>query len=227
VSATGAIAIIPARGGSKGIKDKNIALLGGKPLIAHTIDAARGARSITRIVVSTDSDAIARVAESAGAEVLRRPRGLATDRAPTAAAIRHALEALDAPLPDIVVVLQPTSPLRGSPDIDGAVRLLRSSGAPEVNSVCLVDHPIEWVFRRSAGGRLTPVVRRPRAPRRQDAAPAVRLNGAVYVVRRHTFLRTGLLTSGRTVGYVMPRERSIDIDEPADLVAAEALLAGR
>jgi CMP-N,N'-diacetyllegionaminic acid synthase len=125
------------------------------------------------------------------------------------------------------VVLQPTSPLRTSADIDGAVRLLRSSGAPEVNSVCAVDHPIEWVFWRTPAGRLTPVVPRARASRRQDAAPAVRLNGAIYAVRREAFLRTERLTSDRTVGYVMPRDRSIDIDEPADLVAAEALLGGR
>jgi CMP-N,N'-diacetyllegionaminic acid synthase len=226
MSSADAIAIIPARGGSKGIKHKNLRLLGGKPLIVHTIDAALGARSIARVVVSTDSDTIARTAESAGAEVLRRPAALASDTATTAAVIRHALETLDPPLPDIVVVLQPTSPLRTSADIDGAVSLLGSSGAPEVNSVC-ADDRIELFFRRAADGTLTRVVPGTPAARRQDAQPAVRLNGAVYVVRREAFLRTGLFTSDRTIGYVMPRERSIDIDEPADLLVAEALLAGR
>jgi CMP-N,N'-diacetyllegionaminic acid synthase len=218
-----AIAIIPARGGSKGIKDKNLAMLGGKQLILYTIEAARGAESIVRVVVSTDSEAIARVAESAGVTALRRPAEHASDTAPMRDVIRHAIEALDAPVPDIVVVLQPTSPLRTSADIDGAVSLLGSSGAPEVNSVC-DDDGIELLFRKAPDGTLTRIVPGAPATRRQDAQRAVRLNGAVFVVRRDTFLRTGLFTSGHTVGYPMPPERSIDIDTPLDLITAEAWL---
>jgi CMP-N-acetylneuraminic acid synthetase len=227
MSDAGAIAIVPARGGSKGIPGKNLVRLGGVPLIVRTIRAARGARTIGRIIVSTDSEEIARVARRAGAEVpFLRPRVLASDTASTEAVIRHALETLDDDgLPDIVVVLQPTSPLRTSGDIDGAVRLLRASGAPSVVSVCLVDHPVEWAYRRSPTGQLRPVVPAARGARRQDARTAVRLNGAVFVVRREAFLRTGRLRSDRTVGYLMPRERSLDIDEPLDLVTAEAWLS--
>jgi CMP-N-acetylneuraminic acid synthetase len=224
----GAIAIIPARRGSKGIRGKNLVRLGGTPLIVHTIRAALGAVTIDRTIVSTDSEDIARVARRAGAEVpFIRPRALASDTATTEAVVRHALEALGIAAPDIVVVLQPTSPLRSSADIDGAVRLLRASGAASVVSVCEVDHPVEWTYRRSTSGRLSPIVHDARTSRRQDAPPAVRLNGAVFVVRRQTFLRTDRLRSAATLGYVMPRDRSLDIDEPFDLLTANAWLSRR
>ena len=153
------MAIIPARGGSKGIPNKNLVLLGGVPLIVHSIRAALAASSITRTVVSTDSAAIAAVASRAGAEVpFRRPAKLATDSATTADVVIHAIKTLEqnSPVPDIIVVLQPTSPLRVAADIDGAVELLHSTGAPSIVSISEVDHPVDWLFRLGARGRLTP-----------------------------------------------------------------------
>jgi CMP-N,N'-diacetyllegionaminic acid synthase len=225
-----ALAIVPARGGSKGIPDKNLVALNGTPLILHTIFAAFAARTIGRTIVSTDSDAIAAVAKGAGAEVpFIRPAELATDSTKTEAVIAHALAMLErvSSPPEIVVVLQPTSPLRNAEDIDGAVELLQSSGAPSVVGICEVDHPMDWVFRKTAGGRLVPVVPHDAVQRRQDAAVAFRLNGALFVVRRDAFGRSGRLRDGRTLGYVMPRDRSIDIDEPLDLAIAEAIIARR
>ena len=224
------VAIVPARGGSKGIRGKNVAPLGGRPLIAHTIRAAEAARTIDRVVVSTDSDAIARAARAAGAEVpFRRPARLASDSATTEAVVRHALAELSraGEHPDIVVVLQPTSPLRTAADIDSAVRLLRRTRAPSVVTVTRVDHPVEWLFRIDRRRKLTAVVRGSASARRQDTRPAYRLNGAIYAVRRDEFLRTGRLRTAESLAYEMPRERSIDIDEPMDLLMAEAFLRRR
>jgi CMP-N,N'-diacetyllegionaminic acid synthase len=225
-----AIAIIPARGGSKGIPNKNVAPLGGVPLIEHTIASALSASSIGRTIVSTDSEAIAAVALARGAEVpFRRPTELASDTASTEAVILHALTELErtSTPAEIIVVLQPTSPLRIAADIDGAVALLRSTGATSVATICEVEHPIQWIFRRTANGRLRPIIAVDVAKRRQDAAPSFRLNGAVFVVRRDLLLRSGRLRNSNTLGYVMPRERSIDIDSRLDLVTAEALLGQR
>ena len=220
--AGGAVAIVPARGGSKRIPDKNLVRLGGRPLIAHTIAAARAARTISRVVVSTDSARIAAAARAAGAEVIMRPARLATDVATTESVIRHALSELDCPA-DVIVVLQPTSPLRTARDIDAAVRLLRSTGAPSVVGVCAVEHPVEWIFRLTPRRRLRPIARTT-ASRRRTATRAVRLNGAIYAVRRDIFERTGRLRHPTTVAYEMPHSRSIDIDEPRDLDVARALL---
>ena len=203
-------------------------LLGGVPLIVHSIRAALAASSITRTVVSTDSAAIAAVASRAGAEVpFRRPAKLATDSATTADVVIHAIKTLEqnSPVPDIIVVLQPTSPLRVAADIDGAVELLHSTGAPSIVSISEVDHPVDWLFRLGARGRLTPLVISPPATRRQEAKKAYRLNGAVYVIRREALRRWRALRGPRTLGYPMPRERSTDIDEPFDLLITEATLA--
>src|SRR5262245_30486631 len=125
------LALIPARGGSKGIPGKNLVALSGRPLLAYTCDAARESARITRIVVSTDSEAIASAAETFGATPLMRPEALAADDTPMIGVVRHALDALEASGygPEIVVLLQPTSPLRRAEHIDGAVDLLIDSGA--------------------------------------------------------------------------------------------------
>jgi CMP-N,N'-diacetyllegionaminic acid synthase len=227
-STRSALAIIPARGGSKGIPNKNLVPLAGKPLISHTIATALASRSIGRTIVSTDSDAIAAVAVSSGADVpFRRPAQLASDTATTESVVLHALAELErtATLPEIIVVLQPTSPLRHAEDVDGAVGLLLTTGASSVVTVCEIEHPLEWTFRRTAAGRLMPLVPTKQVARRQDAKPSFRLNGAVFVVRRDLLRRSGRLRNSHTLGYVMPQERSIDIDTEVDLVTAEALLA--
>jgi len=226
------LALITARGGSKGIPGKNLAPLAGKPLIAWTIDGARGASSLSRIVVSTDDDAIAAACRSLGAEVpFRRPPELAGDASSHISVVEHALGWLEAQerfLQDYVVLLQPTSPLRTSADIDAAVSLALRTGADAVVGVCKAeDHPY-LVKRVDENGGLVDYVTPPLAyARRQDFPPAWVLNGAVYVNRRESLLRTRSFVPPGARPYVMPRERSIDIDTPADLAAAAAALGGR
>lgn len=227
--ATTALALITARGGSKGLPGKNLAPLAGKPLIAWTIDAARAASSLSRIVVSTDDPAIADACRSRGVEVpFLRPAELSTDTASHLSVVEHALQWLESGekvRPDVVVLLQPTSPLRTAADIDACVALASRTAAPAVVSVCeAVDHPF-LVKKLDEGGRLVDYVTPGLAyARRQDFPAAYVLNGAVYVNRRDSLLRDRSFVPPGALPYVMPRERSIDIDTAADLAAAEAAL---
>src|SRR5918911_4592310 len=132
------LGLIPARGGSKGIPGKNLAPLCGRPLVAWTIGAACAARSLDRVVVSTDSEEIAATARELGADVLERPAELARDGTPMRDVLLHALEELGRP--EVLVLLQPTSPLRRAEHVDGAVALLRETGADSVVSVAEVPH---------------------------------------------------------------------------------------
>ena len=221
------LALIPARGGSKGIPRKNIVPLAGRPLIAHTIAAAKGASCLDRVVVSTDDDEIAAVAARWGAEVpFRRPAELAGD---TAAGLDVALHALDwlaeneGYAPDILVELQPVAPLRLAADIDRAVRPLLDGSADTVVGLVETEHP--YYLRRLVGGAVFPFLpETPEAFRRQDLPPVYRLNGALLATRTQLLRERRSFYGGRTCGYVMPPERSIDIDTPLDLRIAAALL---
>src|SRR6266508_3958828 len=162
------VALVPARGGSKGIPRKNLAPLAGKALIRWTIDAARAAETVTRVVVSTDDDEIA--TEAHDVDVLRRPSELAADDTPMLAVIRHALSHIE-PC-DVLVLLQPTSPLRRAEHVDGAVRLLLETGADSVVSVVEVPHQFRTVSLMALEhGRLVPLV--PDAPLRRHDKPVV------------------------------------------------------
>lgn len=216
------VAIVPARGGSKGLPGKNLMPLGGRPLLARAIDAARASAVIDRIVVSTDDADIARCARDEGAEVLQRPAELAQDETPTQEVLVHAAEALGLREDDLVVVLQPTSPLRTGDDVAAAVRLHLDEAPDCVVSVTEPHpHPL-WMFREDEGGALVPFSGPP-PPRRQDLPRAWALNGAVYVARAGRVRGVGLL-SGRILPSPMPKERSVDIDDAVDLRVAEALL---
>jgi CMP-N-acetylneuraminic acid synthetase len=201
------LAVIPARGGSKGIPRKNIVDFAGKPLIAWTIEAARLA-GIERVLVSTDDPEIADVARRFDAEVpFLRPAHLSGDDAAALPVVLHALEQVGA---ETVVLLQPTSPLRTAADVSGSLKLHHATGRPVV----------PWLFTMGEDGGLTPSL--PLQDRRQNAqffAP----NGAIYVAKA-VKLRSGESWWSNAVGFEMPAERSIDIDEPADLVIARALL---
>jgi CMP-N,N'-diacetyllegionaminic acid synthase len=211
---------------------KNLRLLAGRPLIAWTIECARAASGVDRVVVSTDDAEIADVARAWGAEVpFLRPAELARDDTPDRPVFDHAIAALAASgyRPEVVAWLRPTAPLRMEADVDAAVALLAGTGADSVRSVCAVEHHPFWM-RRLDDDRLWPFlpdVREEDFPRRQLLPPAYRLNGAVDAVRVARVGATGALFGGDVRGYVMPRERSIDIDDETDLVMAEALLAGR
>ncbi len=226
------LAIIPARGGSKGLAGKNIRPLRGRPLLAHTVAAALNARLVDRVVVSTDDRAIADAALAAGAEVpfLRSPH-LAGDDARAADVYLDCcdrLETAGAPRIAAFVALQPTSPLRTAKDIDAACALFRSQDADAVVSVCPVEHPPEWLRAIGPDGVLRPLFGGPECnANRQAVRQAYLPNGAIFVLRRDFLAESGTYYSERTYPYVMPRSRSVDIDTIEDFELAEWLLAGK
>ena len=208
------LALIPARGGSKGIPRKNIRELCGKPLIAWTIEVAQKSKYIDRLVVSTEDEEIAEIARSYGAEVpFLRPAELSRDETPGMDPVLHALEQL--PGYDWVLLLQPTSPLRSSKDIDGIIRLCYSEMKPAV-SVCEQPKHPQWMYHISKRGCLQPFVDAPLISRRQELSKVFALNGALYLAQTKWFNRTRNFITDETLGYVMPIERSVDIDNPLD-----------
>lgn len=218
------LAVIPARGGSKGLPRKNILPLGGRPLLAWTVAAARGARLLDRFVLSSEDQEIIEVAKSVGCEVpFVRPRELAADDTPGIAPILHALRVLPERY-DYVVLLQPTSPLRIASDIDDCIERCHSMGASACVSVTPATKTPYWYYRLDEQERLCPLLDGPRATRRQDLPECFLLNGAVYVARTQWLLETKTFLTDETLGWVMPRERSLDIDSREDLALCEVLL---
>ncbi len=223
------LGIIPARGGSKSIPLKNIVPIAGKPLIAYTIESATFADSIDRLIVSTDSDEIANIARINGAEVpFIRPSELAQDDTPGIDPILHALKWLDqheAYHPDYVLVLQPTSPLRTTQDIEGIVQLALEQQAEAAVSVCPVHHHPLWTKKIDAEGKLMNLLTPDKKyTRRQDLPSAYALNGALYLSRRDVLIEKQTFYTEKTYAYVMSNERSIDIDTPWDLHLAELII---
>ena len=225
------LAIVPARGGSKGLPGKNIRPLLGKPLIAYTIEAALRAKSLGRVIVSTDDPKTAAIAESFGAEIpFLRPAELARDDTPTLDVVDHVLANLRTSQsyePEIVLVLQPTSPLRRSEDIDRAVAKLESTAADSVVSLCIVDHNPHWMIRLQ-GDRVFPFVDDGQEyVRRQDLPAVYRKNGAIYATRAEVIVNQRRLLGEDTRGYVMDPESSIDIDTASDMKIASFLMQKR
>ena len=222
------LALIPARGGSKGIKDKNIKPLCGKPLIAYSVECALQSRYVDRVVVTTDSERIAHVAAEWGADVpFLRPAALAGDTAKTVDAVVHALTALqtNGEHYDAVVLLQPTQPLRSPIDVDGAIETFYDNHRQGVVSVCEVaDHPL--LIRTIDEGRLHNLLSLSSTCRRQDMPPYYRVNGCVYI-NAVDQIDTNTGFNDNPIPYVMPRERSVDIDTQADFDLAEWRLAIR
>jgi CMP-N,N'-diacetyllegionaminic acid synthase len=218
------LGLIPARGSSKGVPRKNLRMLGDKPLLHWTVEAARGSRHVDRLVLSTDDDEIAEVGESLGIDVpFRRPARFATDGATADAVVLHAIGTLSDRFA-YVVYLQPTSPFRSSSDIDGCLERLASRDADACVSVRIVSERPEWMYYLADNDRLTPLTDRFEVAPRQDLRSCYLLNGAVYAGRVDAFLRNGSFLTEGTLGYVMPPERSLDLDEPADFDKAEAML---
>src|SRR5687767_5058839 len=180
IGARRVLAVIVARGGSQGLPGKNILPIAGRPLLAWTIDAARAARSIDRTILSSDDEAIIAAARGCGCEVpFRRPAELATDTATAVDVVLHALDNVSEY--DVVVLLQPTSPLRTAADIDAACAQLAASGAPSCVSVCMAEQSPYWMYRLNGSRRLEPLLEAPTgATRRQDLPPVYVLNGAIY-----------------------------------------------
>ncbi|MBX7078791.1 MAG: acylneuraminate cytidylyltransferase [Nannocystaceae bacterium] len=221
------VALIPARGGSKGIPRKNLVALAGRPLLVHSIEHARASAAIDRVFVSTDDDEIADVALSAGAEVVRRPAALAGDTASTESAVGHALtswraEGLE---PTRIVLLQCTSPFRSPGQLDAALAQFDREQCDSMLSV-VPFHGFVWQAG-PAGAR--PCTYDPAArPRRQDIRDTVLETGSFYVFRTEIFERSGARLGGRIGAFEVPPCDAIDIDEPADLerARAEALRRG-
>lgn len=225
------LAVVPARGGSRGIPRKNIVPVGGKPLIAWTADAALASSVVDRAILSSEDAEILEAGRAAGLDTpFVRPAELARDDTPGIDPVLHALDVLEAEGETFgwVVLLQPTSPLRSAADIDGAAQLCIDRDAPAAVSVTAADKSPWWMFHLADGSRMEPLFDPDTRPhRRQDAPPVFVLNGAVYVARVSWLRRSRSFLTDETVGYVMPRERSVDVDEPADLHVVEALLAER
>ena len=220
------IAIIPARGGSKGIIKKNLRLLAGKPLLYYSIRAAQKSNTIDYLVVSTDDDEIADVASGEGATVAKRPAEISSDESPTIDAIFHVLHQCDAQglHPEIVIQLQPTSPFRTSSDIDAALELFLQSDCDSVISVSEVTHPPHWGMFIE-GPYLHPLFdQEALRMRRQDLPKTYLPNGAIYIASAATLKQTRSFYCKKTKPYVMPAEKSLDIDSEFDLLLAEALM---
>ena len=215
------VGLVPAREGSKGIPRKNLAPLAGKPLLAWTIEAASESSAVTRTVVSTDWDEAAELARQLGADVLGRPRALAGDDTPMIDVVRHALAELGGC--DVLVLLQPTSPLRRAEHVDEAVRLLLESGADAVVSVVEVPHQFRpGKLMAAEDGRLVRLGSEP--PHRHGGAPLYARNGPAILALRPDRLGDDLY-GGDCRPYVMELVDSVDVDGPDDLRLAELLLS--
>lgn len=218
------LGIIPARGGSKRIPKKNIIKLKGQPLISYTINAGLKSKKIDRLVVSTDDREIARVSKDCGAEVMMRPENLARDETPTLPIIRHVIKELEKSnySPDMVMILQPTSPMRTSVDIDNAIGMMLKKRADSLVSVCLANENARWTYtiRR---GNIEPFTKTKKHQREQTLL-VYKKNGAIYLAKKDTLMKNDKVFDRGSLAFVMPKERSIDIDEPIDLKTAEMLL---
>ena len=222
------LGVVPARGGSKGIPRKNVRLLGGRPLLAWTAEAALAARRLTRVVLTTDDEEIAEVGRRCGLEVpFLRPADLARDDTPTLPVLQHAVAELESAGDrfDAVCLLQPTSPLRRPGDIDGCIDLLETAALDAVVSVLPVppEHNPHWVYFRDGEGllRLATGEDQP-IPRRQELPPAFHRDGSVYVTRRNVLMEGNSLY-GRRLGGFLADSRSVNLDTPADWERAEKL----
>ena len=222
------LGVVPARGGSKGIANKNLRLVAGRPLLAYTADAAHASRRLERVVLSTDDPAIAAAGRAFGLDVpFMRPPELAADDAPMLPVLQHAHAAVAAAGfdADVVVLLQPTSPLRRGEHIDAALDLLESSGADAVVSVTEVPHQFNPVSVLSlVDGRVRPFLEGAQILRRQDKPKVFARNGpAVLAVRAATLARQSLYGE-HCRPLVMSAEESVDIDDAADLAYVEYLM---
>ena len=221
------LSIIPARGGSKGLPRKNIIDLAGKPLIAWTIEASLNSKYITKTIVSSDDKEILDISTKYGSEVIKRPDNLASDDATSESVVKHAIDCLKAmgEVFDIVVLLQPTSPLRNSKDIDEAFEVMFDSSATAVISVCEFDNKILKAFIKNTSGFLKGVSNN-KYPfmRRQDLPKVYIPNGAIYIIEIKLFSDNNSFLTNKSVNYTMSKNKSIDIDTLDDMKISEIFL---
>lgn len=218
------LALIPARGGSKGVPGKNIRKVAGKPLLAHSIIQAQKADIIDQVVVSSDDDAILQIAEAYGAVALQRPKTMAQDESPVTDAIEHVYE--NCGPCDAIALLQPTSPLRSSHDIDAAVQLFIRSQRP-VCSVYQVEdtHPARMyrIEHNEQGNQLNALLPDLAQMRRQDLPPIYLRNGAIYVFGSEQVKARSVITNDM-LAYVMPPESSVNVDTEMDFQLLQLIM---
>ena len=224
------LGIVTARGGSKGIRQKNLVGLAGKPLLQYTADTAASAKRLTRTIISTDNAEIAEAAQSMGIDCpFMRPAELARDDTPTLPVIQHAVQKLEAAGEqyDAVFILQPTNPLRIASDIDGAISLLGRSGADSVIGYTDVGerHPARMKIIEQSG-RVTdpPFAEQFEGQRRQDLPQLYLRDGSVYLTRRDVLMNENSIKGSECRGWLIPRQRAINIDEEFDIFLAEQFL---
>jgi len=221
-------AFIPARGGSKRIHQKNIHPLAGKPLIQYTIDSALKSSQIDTIVVSTDDPDVVTLSKQNDIEVLKRPPELVQDNSPTIEAILHFINNYNERIQDqdIIILLQPTSPLRTKHHIDEALTLFKSKQCDSVVSVTQPEHSPYWC-QKITNGFLTPLFNGYLNTRSQDLPETSIPNGAIYIASVKTLKNSKAYYCPKTIPYIMDREDSIDVDEPIDLIIAESIIKMR
>lgn len=222
------LAIIPARGGSKGVPDKNIRIVAGKPLIAYAIECAQESRLINRIVVSTDSPIIAQTASDYGAEVLMRPSELAQDETPMPPVLLHVLQTLqeNGENYDLVVLLQVTSPIRTGQDLDNVVEMFAFT--PDLDAVISVVpmddvHPAR-MYTLDEGQWMNPYIESGEEARRQDLPVVYYRNGCIYAIRPEILKDKKSLMVKNKKAYIMPAKWLANIDDERDVIIAEALI---
>lgn len=224
------LAIIPARGGSKGVKRKNLRILGNKSLINWSIEEVKKSKLVNKIVVSTEDDEIAKVSENAGVCIIKRPMELALDDSPTIDAIIYTLDKLKKQnyIPEYVMLLQCTTPFRKSTDIDNAIKLLieNEKKADSLISVSLEESIPYWLKTIDNDGFLNDFIKydKKKFARRQDFKKVYRLNGAIYISKIDKIYENRSFESRRTISYIMDKQSSIDIDTENDLRYAEFIL---
>jgi CMP-N,N'-diacetyllegionaminic acid synthase len=229
------LALIPARAGSKGLPGKNVRVLGGKPLLSWPIEAARGSRYIDRVVVSTDSADYADIARRHGADVpFLRPAEFASDTAPSISFMLHAIDQLTlaGDQYELLVLLEPTSPLTESPDIDSALESLlasREHADAIVGITSLVSSHPAFAVKLGATGIIRPYGQQDfdQLPRRQDTQPVYALDGSLYISTIPALRGNCGFCHSRTMGHVMPRYKSFEVDDYLDFICIEAILANK
>ena len=224
------ILLIPARGGSKGVPKKNIRLFNGKPLIAYSIECAKGSKYVDRIMVSTEDEETASVSRTHGAEVpFLRPAEMAGDKSPVMDAVLHHLDTLKATEgyePTHLLLLQTTSPLRRSGDIDRAVELFQARDAESLVSICQTE---SWLLMKDAEDRLTILPNDTKLmTNRQENPKFYKFDGCmIYLIKTDVMRREKSFVGGNLVGYEIERWRAADIDESQDFVVSELIHAHR
>jgi len=220
------IAIIPARGGSKELPRKNIRLLGGKPLIAYTIEAALKSKYLDKVIVSTEDEEIAEISKKYSAEVIVRPKHLATDTAKTIDVLFHILKVLkeEKYIPDIVVLLQPTSPLRTTDDINKAIEIFLKNKCESVVSIYESERSFYWSFKIEKK-YLKPLLGWKYFERRRQDLPKIYIpNGAIFISTPKALNKHKSFNTNKILPLIMPLEKSIDIDNEADFKLLELII---